>query len=199
MKNYVQLEIPFETEEWRPVVGYEGLYEISNIGNVKSFVKYKQGKILKPAKDTKGYLFVNLQKHKIVKHCSIHRLVALAFIPNDDPEHKTQCNHRDENKQNNTVWINADGSINLDKTNLEWVTPSENVNYGTRNERASKIMTNGKRSKPVKQMTLDGQIVKIWPSVSEAGRNGYSISTIFGCCIGRKSYKTHAGFIWQYA
>lgn len=120
------------TEEiWRPVVGYEGLYEVSSYGRVRSvdryvkacYEKYRlhKGKILSPGKDKDGYLFVVLScngKHKTI---TIHRLVSQAFIPN--PDDLPIINHKDEVKTNNSV------------DNLEWCTAKYNANYGTRNIR----------------------------------------------------------------
>ena len=115
-------------EEWRPVVGYEGLYEVSSYGRVRSVDRYvkvgygsyrlHKGKVLSPAKNKYGYLAVNLQAGN---RCNIHRLVAEAFIPN--PDNLPQVNHKDEDKTNNSV------------DNLEWCSRKYNCNYGTRNIR----------------------------------------------------------------
>jgi hypothetical protein len=174
-------------EVWKDIKGYEGLYQISNIGRVKSF-KYNHiiGKILKPKNDRKGYLFVSLWINGKEKHCRVHRLVAEAFIPN--PNNLPEVNHKSEKKFENYVWINEDGTIDLDKSNLEWCDRLYNINYGTGVER---------RQKPVKQMTLDGQVVAIWPSASEAGKNGFTATSIWSCC--NRKIKTHNGFKWQYA
>lgn len=86
-------------ESWLPVIGYEGLYEVSDKGNVRSLFRYK--KQLKPSKGNNGYLSVELFKGKQRKRASIHRLVATAFISN--PQNLPQVNHKDENKHNNCV------------------------------------------------------------------------------------------------
>ena len=101
-------------EIWRDVVGYEGLYQVSNFGRVKSFQKNKV-KILKSNVGIGGYLRVILCKDFDKKNCFVHVLVAKAFIPN--PEGKKQVNHRDGNKENNLV------------SNLEWMTPKENIKH----------------------------------------------------------------------
>lgn len=102
-------------EIWKEVPGYEGLYEVSNKGRVRSLFRYK--KLLKPSPITNGYLTVELWKDKQRKRIGIHRLVAMCFCPN--PNGKPFVNHLDETRDNN----NAD--------NLEWVTHVENCNYGT--------------------------------------------------------------------
>lgn len=119
-------------EIWRPVKGYEGLYEVSNEGRVKSLERYSvrfghqkeliDEKIISPRKSGSGYMLVSLSKQGERKTKSIHRLVAQAFIPN--PKSFPFINHKDENKTNNHV------------DNLEWCTPKYNVNYGTGRKRA---------------------------------------------------------------
>ena len=114
-------------EEWRPVFGYEGLYEVSNTGQVKSLDKYDslgvfwEGKLLSKLK-VKGYFMVKLRKDGIQKMCSVHRLVAQAFIEN--PLCLPQINHKDEDKTNNIV------------DNLEWCDAKYNINYGTARKRS---------------------------------------------------------------
>lgn len=107
-------------ELWKDIKGYEGLYQVSNLGNVYSNISKKK---LKPRIKIHSYLGVVLYNNEVVKHYSIHRLVAEVFIQN--PENKPQVNHIDENKTNNMV------------SNLEWVTAKENCNHGTRNQRMS--------------------------------------------------------------
>ena len=167
-------------EYWRPVLGYEGLYEVSNWGRVKSLPRngtVKYARILKPDTDKDGYLYVVLSKNNKQKLFKIHRLVAEAFIPN--PNNLPMINHKDENKQNN----NAE--------NLEWCDNKYNINYGSCIERRSK-----KRSKPILQFTLDGVFVKEWDSIAECGRNGFQTSAIIMCCKGKR--KKHHKFIWKY-
>lgn len=140
---------------------------------------------MKSVKTKFGYLQVQLWKDKKDKWSTIHRLVAQAFIPNDDPEHKTQVNHKDEDKTNNFV------------DNLEWCTKGYNTNYGTRNDRVSKALRNGKTSKQIAQYK-DDKLVRIWPSSAEVKRQlGYSSGNIRNCCRGER--KTAYGFKWEYA
>ena len=168
-------------EYWKPVVGYEGLYEVSNWGRVKS-LKFGKEKILKQSKNNKGYCLVTLSKNGTHKHFQVHRLVALHFLPN--PNNLPQINHKDENKTNNNV------------DNLEWCTNEYNHNYGTINERISKSLINGKCSKIVIQYNLDGTFVREWPSTMECDRNGFCNQNVSACCRGKlKKYKN---FIWKY-
>ena len=115
-------------EEWRPIVGFEGLYEVSNTGQVRNSVK---GKLLSPGFDHNGYLKCVLSKKGKTKTIYIHRLVAQAFIPN--PMCLKQVNHKDEDKSNNNV------------ENLEWCDAKYNVNYGSAQEKRVKTnIINGK-------------------------------------------------------
>ena len=111
-------------EIWKDIKDYEGLYQVSNLGRVKSSYTNRG---LTGYKDTCGYLLVGLYKNNIRSSKKIHRLVAQAFIPN--PDNKSQVNHIDEDKTNNNV------------SNLEWVTAKENLNHGTRTERMSKTQS----------------------------------------------------------
>ena len=162
-------------EYWKPVVGYEGHYQVSNFGRVKS-LKFGKEKILKQY-IRGGYYYVCLSKNGIIKKYSVHRLVAQAFL--DNPNNLPQINHKDENKTNNNV------------DNLEWCDAKYNTNFGTCIERRSK-----KKSKTVLQYTLDGKFVREWPSTMECERNGYIEQAISACCRGER--KTHKGFIWRY-
>lgn len=183
-------------EEWKTIEGYPN-YMISNLGRVKSLNYNKTGKeqILKLSKDFDEYLLVSLHKNRKQKTYKVHRLVAQTFIPN--PYNLPQVNHKDENKQNNFVYINEDGTVDLEKSNIEFCTSKYNANYGTRNERASKTNTNGKHSKKVFQYDLDGNFIKEWPSVREIERQlGYTHSHISASCIGK--YKTAYGYIWSH-
>ena len=120
-------------EEWRAIKGYENLYEVSNLGRVRSLERYVKSKtgtrivkerILKPVNVGSGYLGVGLYKEGKVRIIYVHRLVAQAFIPN--PNNLPEVNHKDENKTNNRV------------ENLEWCTREYNMSHGTRSERAGK-------------------------------------------------------------
>lgn len=153
-----------DIEEFRDVPGYEGTYEVSNWGRVR-----RNGKILKPCKNRKGYLLVSLFKNGTKKNARLHRLVASVFIPN--PQNLPQINHKDEDKTNNAV------------NNLEWCDSKYNNNYSL--------------SKPVLQFDLQGNFVREWPSMMKVEEEiGISNSSISMCCSGK--VKTAGGFIWKY-
>ena len=160
-------------EIWRDIEGYEGLYQISNKGRVKSLYNGSE-RILRPGIDGYGYMFVGLYHDNIRNFFKLHRLVAQAFIPN--LYNKPQVNHLDENKKNNCV------------DNLEWATAKENSNYGTRNERLSR---------KILQYSKSGDFIREWPSALEVERIfGIANSNIISCCKGR--YKSAGGFVWKY-
>ena len=175
-------------EIWKPVVGYEGLYKVSNWGRVKSMNYNHSGKerIMKLSPDKDGYLQLTLCKNNIKKVYKVHRLVAEAFL--EIPEELKQyigtaylhINHKDENKQNNVV------------SNLEWCDSKYNTNYGTAIKRRSL-----KKKKPVLQYTMDGEFIREWASAMDAEREGdYSNSHIISVCKGTRPH--HKNFIWKY-
>lgn len=184
-----------KTEIWLPVPikEYCKLYKVSNFGRVMSLNYNHTGqiKILKPLKTTKGYFSVILYKNGIGKNFRVHRLVAQAFIPN--LLNKPQVNHIDEDKTNNFVGTPEN---DFRDGNLEWCDNKENSNHGTRNERISKTMTNGKQSKPVLQFSLSGEFIREWPSTKECGRNGFDHRGVVACCNGKQ--KSAYGFRWKY-
>ena len=186
-------------EEWRTPI-YDGepyeSYKVSNLGKILSLNYNRTGKaeLLNPSEMPNGYLRVGLRKNGETNLCYVHRLVAETFLPN--PENKPEINHKDEDKTNNFVFLNEDGTVNKKKSNLEWKNHRDNINHGTRNERVSKAMTNGKQSKRVLQLSLSGDLIREWPSVNECGRNGFNPGLVCLCCNGKKpQYK---GFLWMY-
>ena len=176
-------------EIWKDIKDYEGLYQVSNIGRVKSLYNGRHNlyreKILKPGKKN-SYYFVVLSKNNTRTQFLVHRLVAEAFIPNTD--NLPQVNHKDENKLNNSV------------DNLEWCTAKYNINYGTAVERTKKAMINHPLlSKSVLQYTKDGQLIKEYKSIIEAERQtGINNAQISACCKGREHYNTAGGYVWRY-
>ena len=164
-------------EIWRPIKGYEGIYEVSDQGRVRS-LKFGKERVLNPVRDDGGYLIVNIWKNGEKKMCKVHRLVSQAFIPN--PDNLPEVNHKDEDKTNNKV------------SNLEWCDRKYNQNYGTGIQRMAE-----KLSKSVLQFTKDGEFVKEWKSATDVKRNlGYSKGNISSCCTGR--LKSAYNFIWKY-
>ncbi len=191
-------------EIWKDIEGYEGLYQVSNLGRVKSLERYQQNhsKLQKVEEKIKiihiksnGYQFVQLYKNNIMKNLHIHRLVAQAFIPN--PDNKPQINHIDGNKLNNNV------------TNLEWCTNSENgkhayklgLNRYTKRRQDATIEANKKyKSKPIDQLDLQGNYIRTWLNAHEASRQlGIDRSTISQCCRGSRRNKTAGGYKWRFA
>lgn len=188
-----------EIEEWKPIEGYESLYEVSDWGRIKSLSKEivnnigvrKHGDIiLKNGKSFNGYFSVVLYKDKRRKMYSVHRLVAEAFleIPEELKKYigtrKLQVNHKDEDKTNNRL------------ENLEWMSAKDNTNYGTARQRMTEKQLNSpKKSKTVYQYDLEGNLIAIFPSTMECVRNGFKY--VRDCCRGK--IKTYKGYIWKYA
>ena len=191
-------------EIWNDVIGYEGKYQVSNKGNIRSlnFHRSNKTKIMKGILDKDGYSRIMLYKDGKGTIYRVHRLVAEAFIPN--PNGFPCVNHKDENPSNNDV------------TNLEWCTVLYNNNYGGKGDKLSKALkglntwsrgvpkSNDTRrkmalshSKKVIQMTLEGNIIKEWGSMTEAANSlGCHQSKISECCRGNR--KSHGGFRWKY-
>lgn len=170
-------------EEWKDIEGYEGLYQVSNLGRVKSLGndKSRREKILKPRKNNKGRFQVSLCKNG-KQDKLVHQLVLKAFVSN--PGNLSDVNHKDENPENNRL------------DNLEWCTRKYNINYGTHNERMKKNMTGPKKSKPV----LCVETGVVYSSAKEAQRRtGANQSAIIACCRGKYGCKTVKGYHWQYA
>lgn len=195
-------------EVWKPVVGYEELYEVSNLGRVKSLERevrcgrhYRFIKciVMKPG-ERRGYMYTTL----CGKKKSIHRLVAESFIPN--PENLPFVNHKDENRQNNFVFVNPDGTIDTEKSNLEWCTNSYNQLYGGARERSKNTRIqkgtyqNENCKKPVYQLDMNGKIIKKYSSIAEAARSvGGNTCGINRCCLKKRHYYTAYGYKWEWA
>lgn len=187
-------------EEWKEIEGYEGLYEVSNLGRVRSIDRvlmqpnkwgfissnYYKGKILSPKITKCGYCSINLSKDNKAKMVTVHRLVAKAFIPN--PDNLPYVNHKDEVKSNNQA------------ENLEWCTPKYNINYGT-----GVMRTRMKNMKPVIQYDLSGNLIERFESVSAASiKTGIPqgwISLVAGYAKNKKGkkYDSARGFRFSYA
>lgn len=192
-----------DIEQWKTAIYdgevFEGLYRVSNLGKILSLNYRNTGRaeLMKPFDNGRGYLQVKLRKNGEYKTCYVHRLIAETFLENS--ENKPYINHKiegDEGKTMNMVIFNEDGTVNKEKTTIEWVTPKENNDYATRNERVSKTLTNGKTSKRVLQLSLSGDLIKEWESTQECGRNGFNQGLVCLCCQGKR--KTHKGFRFMY-
>ena len=174
-------------EHWKPIIGFEGLYEISNLGRVKSLSRYVKSKanskmkiperILKTGKNKCGYALVVLMKNNKRHNKLVHRLVAEAFINN--PENYAVVNHIDGNKQNNNV------------SNLEWCSTSYNVKHAY-------LTGLNKKIKAVIQLDLTGKIIRKYNSVRETEQYGYQSSGVSEACNGLKTNHTYRGFIWRF-
>lgn len=177
-------------EEWRPVTGYEKLYEVSNFGRIRSLDRFFirkngrplrcKGRLLDPYISIYGYYIVSLCDKGNSHVTALHKVVASEFIPN--PDNLPCINHKDENKLNNQA------------DNLEWCTIQYNNAYGTRNKRIS----DAQKRIPVKQFDLNGTHIKTWESISLVENTiGVSASKIVQVCKGKRN-KT-GGYIWRYA
>lgn len=174
-------------EIWKPVVGYEGFYEVSNLGRVKTLY---YNRLLTQAKDKYGYYKVNLYLNGKAKSYTVHRLVALAFV--DNPDGKPCVGHKDETTTNNFA------------SNLEWVTWAENDRMPLHRKRMSEHCNwRGKGalhncSKAVLQFDNEGNFIAEYGSMREAERKlGISHSAIASCCLEGR-YKSAGGFVWKY-
>lgn len=189
-----------KTEIWKPIIGYEGLYEVSSMGRVRSLDRITsyisrtqegkeyttththKGKLMKQHNNHFGYKVIALCINGKYRTCMVHRLVAEAFTPN--PNNYPIVNHKDENKQNNCV------------ENLEWCTQQYNINYGSGNIRRIDTRNQNKSyhyQREVGQYTLDGVLIKKYPSASDTG---YCRESIRDCCNGKQ--KTAYGYKWGY-
>lgn len=184
-------------EIWKDVVGYEDYYSVSNFGNIKSlhrvvgskggFCQKINGIHKKQTKTTNGYLKASLSKNGKDKTMLVHRLVAIAFIPN--PESKSQVNHINSNRTDNRV------------ENLEWVTPSENIRHGCifgsiKSPNKGIRGSSSKMAKKVEQLDLNNNTITVFDSLVEAGYiTKTSPSSISKCCNGKRI--TAGGFNWR--
>lgn len=177
-------------EIWKDIRNYEGLYQVSNLGRVKTLdryikdnrcVRFIKGRLIKPSIGKGGYKYVKLHTNGSYKTYAVHRLVAFAFIPN--PNNLPQVNHKDENPSNNNV------------DNLEWCTAEYNVNYGTRTKRHQEKMP----KKIVQQCDLNWNVMCEYESLNDAARkNNYCIQNISQCCNNIPHHLTYKGYKWRF-
>ena len=166
-----------EKEIWNDIPGYEGQYQASSLGRIRSFKRNKV-LILNPGRSGNGYYIAQLSQNNVKKYSSVHRLVWSAF--NGVIPEGMQINHLNENKLDNRL------------ENLSLCTPKENTNYGTCIARSAK-----KRSKSVIQLDKNGNFIKEWSCSQEIQRQlGYLASYIRSCC--RNVLPSAYGFIWKY-
>lgn len=186
-------------EVWKDIKGYEGLYQVSNLGRVKSLdryvahknnsIRFIESKIKNQTVNQSGYLVTHLCKNSKSSSFLVHRLVAQTFIHN--PNNLPEVNHKDEVKTNNCV------------DNLEWCDHYYNSNYGTRTERLrphlNKVRkkSNDVLSKTVHQYTLDGVLINTYKSTRATAKYGFCPPSVARCCRG--VHKTYKGYIWKYA
>nr|DAM25038.1 MAG TPA: homing endonuclease [Caudoviricetes sp.] len=177
-----------DKEAWKDVKGYEGYYQVSNYGRVRSVDRvdmrgqHRKGKVLANSLNSGGYLLVDLHRDRKVKYCLVHRLVAGEFLSN--PNGLPEINHKDENITNNKV------------SNLEWCSHSYNINYGTRNEKAGKAIARV-QEKPIYVIAPSGHHYCFGSIKKAAELLGLSRGTVSKCLIGRQ--KHHHGFAFEYA
>ena len=163
---------------WKPIKGYEGLYEVSDKGQVRN----SKGQLKTLKKDKDGYYKVCLSKNSKKRPYFVHRLVAEAFIHNKD--NKPVVNHIDGNKTNNRV------------ANLEWVTRSENDKHAFR--LGLRKPTCGGTSKKVKQYDLNGNFIREYNSLSHASREtGFTVQNISYCANGKQAQAN--GYVWKFS
>lgn len=181
-----------ENEIWKNVVGYEDFYQVSNFGRIKSLIN-RRGKrgnvnysgpiqyvdtIMSPKMFKGGYMQIGLRESGIKKFFCMHRLVAIAFIPN--PENKPEVNHINGTRHDNRG------------ENLEWCTTKENSFHRIN------VLKNDPNLKPVSQYKKDGTLIQSFNSIIEASKvTNVSHNTISGCVLGNKHRKTAGGFIWK--
>lgn len=180
-----------ENEVWKDIKGYEGLYQISNLGRVKRLCEWvgnkyakkyvKKQSILKGTLDNVGYITVTLSKNSKNKKYRVHRLVSQFFIPN--PDNFPQVNHIDGNKQNNNV------------NNLEWCDNNYNIHHAIKNGLWGHRSDNIK--KKVNQYDINNIYINSYESITEAEKKlGINNTSISQCCKGKR--KTAGGYIWKY-
>lgn len=190
-------------EIWKDIKGFEGYYQVSNLGRVKSLERYQQdkngknqhykGKILKPAQNSKGYLRVELKNPNYSKRYFVHRLVAIHFVENVNPEIYLIINHIDNNPLNNCA------------TNLEWTDYKGNTQHAIKNGRMTRTKewlnhlreTNELHGTPVIGVNIITQEKIYFTCLNDCKNKGFQPSCVCNCCKGIR--KTHKGYIWEYA
>lgn len=183
------IDVSYE-EEWRDIKEYEGLYQVSNYGNVRSLdriikskngvIKHIRGRIIRQETND-GYKYCSLCKSGIAKPQKVHRLVACAFIPN--PQNHPYINHKDENKSNNKV------------DNLEWCSKWYNEHYGCFHEKSVSRLRE-KIGRKIVQYTINGDFVNEYDTICDVAMGGFSVYSVSDCL--RHKIVSHKGFVFRY-
>ena len=187
-------------EIWKDIEGYEGIYQVSNLGRVRSLDRYytkphprngvptkyfKRGSIITNHTLRNGYTNVMLKFEGGKKNFMVHRLVAKAFVPGYFEG--ADVNHKDCNRQNN----HAD--------NLEWMTRRDNLMYNNDKNASAMEQIHRSQRKPIIQMTMDGEYIREWPSIYAAHLAlGLDSKSISGACRQRYGMKTCGGYCWKF-
>ena len=193
-------------EIWKDIPEGEGRYQVSNYGRIRSIDHYAsngkgerlyKGQLLKPTIGTDKYYHFMLYRNGKGdrKVYLLHRLMAMVFLPNHN--NLPEVNHKDENKLNNFIYINPDGSVDPERSNLEWCTSKYNANYGTRNKRSVEGRIKNNTFKKVYMLNLNNEVIMEFYSLGKAAEyvNG-SRGNIWSCCNGKA--KTAYGYKWRY-
>lgn len=177
-------------EIWKDIEGYEGLYQVSNMGNIKSLCRYDANnhllkeRLLKPDKTKFGYYQITLSKNGITKRYTIHKLVCLAFLPN--PDNKPCIDHINTDRTDNRV------------ENLRWCTYKENMNNPITTKKIGKANTRTHK-KAILQLTVNGDVIYKWDSATDVEKKlGISKVSICACLKHKPHCNTAGGYRWQY-
>lgn len=182
-------------EIWKTIDGYEGYYEVSNLGNVRSMyreifwnntTRRQKGRMCNFNKDSKGYIRVGLNKEGKRKYISVHRLVAMSFLNKD--ETRNEVNHIDGKKSNNTLG------------NLEWVTRSENMKHAVENKLVTHLLKESERNKKtIYQFDKKGNLLNEFESLANASEiTGISKAYISQLCTGARKVQRYHIFIFSH-
>ena len=201
-----------EGEIWLPIEGYEGLYEVSNMGRIKSLKDNHNNpreKILSQCDNGKGYLKVMLCKEGKMQTFFVHRLVGNAFLEN---KNNLPCfNHKNEDKTDNRAVnlepctqkynVNYKNAIQRRVASTDWKAKVAHTDYQAIGRKNAEKLINGVLSKKVYQYTKEKELVAIWESTQECGRQGYAQANVAACCrncFNRKGNNVYKGYIWSY-
>ena len=187
-------------EIWKDIEGYEGIYQVSNLGRVRSLDRYiikphpkngvptryfQRGRVIVLYPCSNGYINIVLQAKGVYKHFMVHRLVAKAFV--SGYFEGAEVNHKDFNRQNNRA------------DNLEWLTHSDNQKYDNDVTASATERAHRDKRKPIIQMKMDGEFVREWPSIRSVHiALGHSKGNISGACHQRYGCKTCGGYRWRF-